>query len=75
MPTPKRQRTTLVPYSDCFTEAEYGVIFEVMRAGNFGSAQSAVRCALWKLADHLDVPMTTETFKLSASHRYGSSKL
>lgn len=71
---PKRQRTTLVPYSDSFTEQEYAAIFEIMRAGGFGSAQSAVRCALWKLADHLDVPMTTETFKLSASHRY-SAKL
>jgi hypothetical protein len=63
MPKPERERMGLT-ISDTFTDAETDVLIEIMRAGGFSTPASAVRCALWKLAQHLDVECPPELFRL-----------
>jgi hypothetical protein len=49
---------------DLRTPEEIAVLAEVRRAGAFASDGDVLRVALWKLARHLDVPMTPEAFGL-----------
>lgn len=51
-------------FSDVFTVEESMVLFEIMRAGGFATTASAVRCGLWKLAQHLNVECPPELFRL-----------
>lgn len=52
-----------------FSEAETDVIIEIMRAGGFSTPASAVRCGLWRLAQHLDVACPPELFQIHGRRR------
>ncbi len=47
------------------TDEERAVLDELRRAGVFVTVDDAVRTAIWRLADHFDIPMSTHCFALS----------
>jgi hypothetical protein len=42
---------------------EMEALLGIMHEGGFSTPTAAIRCALWKLANHLDVPMQPDTFE------------
>ena len=43
-------------------DEEMEALLGIMEAGGFSTPAAAIRCALWKLGKHLDVPMHPATF-------------
>jgi hypothetical protein len=58
--------------SDVFSKQETDVLIEVMRAGGFSTPASAIRCGLYRLAQHLDVECAPDVFAVGRGKRKAS---